>query len=268
MQRGGSPFHDSMQDRFDYATYWWIIDRLRATHRCLRFADVVRDEPDEPYFLLRHDVDYSPNAALRMAEQEAGRGVAATYFLLLSSDYYNLLTPQHSGFARRLVALGHEVGLHYDLNFFLPFPQAEWPALLRSQVRLLSELAGSPVLSIALHQPALNREDPFREDSSLGLLNAYDDRFIREMEYMADSCRAWRDRGWDMLESGDIPRRLHLGLHPVNWSDDDRDRQTIYRSVHDELIETIRAAGDELLTKIAVHSGALEHEARTSRGSK
>ena len=44
----------------------------------------------------------------------------------------------------------------------------------------------------------------------------------------------------------------------------DRDRESIFRSVHDELCEGVRRAGDELLAKIAVHSGVREHEARAA----
>jgi hypothetical protein len=38
----------------------------------------------------------------------------------------------------------------------------------------------------------------------------------------------------------------------------------IFRSVHDELCADVRRAGDELLAKIAVHSGVREHEARAA----
>lgn len=251
-----------VRDRFDYETYWWLLGRITATHRCVRFADLLEGEPAEPYFLLRHDIDYSPAAALTLAKQEAERGVAATYFILPNSMYYNILTPEHGGFAREIASLGHEIGLHYDVNFFHSFPRTEWEGLLQTQARLLGELAGTTVMSIALHQPGLNHHDPFRGNSSLGFLNAYDDRFIREMTYVSDSCRAWRDSGWQMFESGDLPRKLHLTLHPINWAEEDRDRETIFRSVHDDLCDSIHAAGDELLEKIAAHSGVREHEAR------
>jgi len=97
---------------------------------------------------------------------------------------------------------------------------------------MLSDLAGTEVVSIAMHQPALNGEDPFRGED--GLINAYEARFVRDTMYVTDSCRAWRDSGWSMLETGVIPRRLQLLLHPINWADRDRDRVSIFRSVHDD----------------------------------
>jgi hypothetical protein len=252
-----------VRDRFDLETYWWILARVAATNRCLRFRDFAGGDPGEPFFILRHDVDYSPAAALRLAEAEASRGISASYFLLTGTLYYNLLAPEHAHVARRLAELGHEVGLHYDVNFFQAFPRGEWGRLLRTQAQLLGELAGAPVVSIAMHQPALNGGDPFGQDS--GFINAYDPAFVRETLYVSDSCRAWRDQGWSMLESGVIPKRLQLALHPINWSPQDRDRVSVFRSVHEDLIQDVRRAGEELLAKVAVHSGVLEHEKRVAR---
>ena len=100
-----------IRDRFDYETYWWLLDRLSRTHRAVRFIDLREGFPAEPFFILRHDVDYSTAAALRLARLEAERGVYATYFLLPNSFYYNLLSPEHADVPSRLAALGHEVDL-------------------------------------------------------------------------------------------------------------------------------------------------------------
>jgi hypothetical protein len=250
-----------LRDAFDSATYWSLLSGIAATHRIVRFADLREGEPDGAFCILRHDVDYSPAAALRLAEQEAARGIRATFFLLAGTNYYNLLAPEHAHVAQALATLGHEVGLHYDVRSFLPYPREQWPRLLRAQATLLGELAGNPVTTIAMHQPALHGDDPFRGED-LGFLNAYDDRFTRDMTYVSDSCRAWRNREWAMLSSGELPRRLHLCLHPINWSETDRDRETIFRAVHDELMAATASARDELLAKIACHGGVLEHEGR------
>jgi hypothetical protein len=247
-------------DSFDYATYWSLLSGIAATHRIAPFADV--SDAESPFCILRHDVDYSPAAALRLAEQEAARGIRATYFLLAGTSYYNLLAPEHAHFAAALAGLGHEVGLHYDVRSFAAFPRAEWSRLLRAQATLLGELAGRAVTTIAMHQPALHGTDPFRGEDH-GFVNAYDDRFTREMTYVSDSCRAWRDREWTMLASGALPPRLHLCLHPINWSEVDRDRDTIFREVHEELMSATAVARDELLSKIGCHAAVLEHEARS-----
>ena len=62
--------------------------------------------------LLRHDVDLSLDAALRMAEVEAAAGAQATYFLMTGSVFYNLASHEGERAIARLRELGHRVGLH------------------------------------------------------------------------------------------------------------------------------------------------------------
>lgn len=252
-----------MRDRFDHETYWWILDRLSRTHRQVRFADLKPGLPGAPFFILRHDVDYCPAAALRLAEMEAARGVRATYFLLLNTFYYNLLSPEHADVARRIAELGHEVGLHYDLRFLQAFHRERWEELVNEQARLLGKLSGVAVESIALHQPALVGEDPLR--GRTGFLDAYEDRFFKETVYVSDSCRAWRDAAWRLLTTGPVPDRLQLVLHPVNWDLEDRDRGAIFAGLHAELRDRLDEAERDLAEKVSRHSGVLEHEARLRR---
>src|SRR5581483_2867944 len=105
-----------LTDSFDYDTMWQLLGRIRDTHQLLRFCDLEAGSPTDRYCILRHDVDYTLYSALKLAHEEAARGIRATYFLLLNSAYYNLLSPSHGYVAAALVRLGHEVGLHYDVG--------------------------------------------------------------------------------------------------------------------------------------------------------
>ena len=69
-------------------------------------------EPRDGDLILRHDVDLSLDAALRMAELEAEEGAAATFFLMTESVFYNLGSPEGVAAIARLGELGHRVGLH------------------------------------------------------------------------------------------------------------------------------------------------------------
>jgi hypothetical protein len=253
-----------MKDCFDYLTYWEMLGRLTATHRAVRFVDLQDSFPEDPFFILRHDVDYSTAAALQLAEQESARGIHATYFLLQNGPYYNLLDPVHAHVPRRLTDLGHEVGLHYDARLLRSFTPDRWEHLMRVQIAVLETLSGATVTSIAMHQPALHGDDPLR--NAAGVLNAYDDRFVRDMPYYSDSCRAWRDEAWSTLAAGGrLPQRFQLALHPINWSARDRDRMGIFRALHQELAASIETEGRDLLEKIRRHEGVLEHDARVRR---
>src|SRR5438093_12176522 len=133
-----------MRDRFDLATYRALLDRVARANRNLTFADLGADPgagpdpalPGGRFFLLRHDVDYSPSAALRLAEVEARDGFRAPYFLLPGAPTYDLMAPEHAGFARRLVELGHDLGLHYDARAFAGLPPERRDDLLETLAKL------------------------------------------------------------------------------------------------------------------------------------
>jgi hypothetical protein len=94
---------------FDLGHYAELLEAAQAGG--YRFAFFDR-EPQAGDVLLRHDVDMSLDAALEMAELEAKRDVAATYFLMKRSDFYNLDTRGGAAALERLRELGHRVGLH------------------------------------------------------------------------------------------------------------------------------------------------------------
>lgn len=253
---------DPFRDSFDYETLWRLLARIGDSHRFVRFADLVDDQPPDRLCVLRHDVDYTLYAALALARGEAARGIRATYFLLVNSAYYNLLSPSHAHVPAALAELGHEVGLHYDVRLLQHFPRERWEMLLETQVALLAGLSGQSVRSIAMHQPGLNAHDPFHDTPRY--LNAYADRFTKQMTYVSDSCRAWRNTAWRTLTAGPLPDRLQLALHPINWAERDRDRLAIFRDLHVDLANAVLDEGEELLTKIAAHAGVVEHNARTA----
>jgi hypothetical protein len=250
-----------MRDSFSDATLLELLEGIRATHALLPFADV----PTAPgsYAILRHDVDYSPEAALRLARLEASRGIRATYFVLPGSLYYSVLAPEHALLARDLRALGHEVGLHYDMDTLRAFPPSERSAVLMAQIGLLETISGVKVKTIAMHQTGLHSGP--RPEPPPGVLDAHAETFCRDIPYVSDSCRAWTDVASRVLASRPLPARFQLVVHPENWGPVDRDRASIYEGLHAELRYRVSLAGATLLARIAEHPGVREHEARFSR---
>ncbi len=71
------------------------------------------DGPPQPGdLILRHDVVLSLDAALTMAELEAGAGAWSTYFLMTRSVFYNLASNEGVAAVARLRDLGHRVAHH------------------------------------------------------------------------------------------------------------------------------------------------------------
>jgi hypothetical protein len=177
-----------MSCSFDLTHYAEILEAAKAGG--YRFA--FFDTPPEPgTVILRHDVDLSIDAALRLAEVEADAGAAATYFLMTRSEFYNLDSQSGEDAVDRLRRLGHRVGLH-----------AVWPYVDRDD-------RFDPVL--AWHNP-----DPeYMRDPVEELVNVMEAPWADV--YRSDSNQHWRQGcPHEELAAGAF-ERLQLLTHPEIW---------------------------------------------------
>jgi hypothetical protein len=175
---------------FDLAHYRELLEAARAGG--YRFAFFDRD-PAPGDLLLRHDVDLSLEAAVELAEMEAGMGASATYFLMTESVFYNLASREGEAAVGRLRALGHRVGLH------AVYPRAEVDERF------------DPV--VAWHNP----EPAFMSASMDGAANAMEPSFFVPGRYRSDSNQRWREGcPHEALAHGDF-EWLQLLTHPEIW---------------------------------------------------
>jgi hypothetical protein len=178
----------AMTCAFDLEHYVEILEAAQAGGYQFGFFD---REPEPGTVLLRHDVDLSLRAALRLAEVEAGAGVAATYFVMTGSEFYNLNAPSGEAALERLRALGHRVGQH-----------AVWPD---------AEHDGRFDPVFAWHNP-----DPeFMREPVDGLVNVMAPPWADV--YRSDSNQNWRQGcPHEELRAGAF-ERLQLHTHPAIW---------------------------------------------------
>jgi hypothetical protein len=177
--------------RFDLAHYRELLQTARDGGYRWAFFD---REPEAGDLLLRHDVDLSLDAALRMAELEAEEGAAATYFLMTESVFYNLASTEGRTAIDRLRELGHRVGLH-----------AVWPN---------AQLDGRFDPVVAWHNP-----DPDYMSAPVdGAVNVMQPPWFSAETYRSDSNQRWR-QGCPHVElaAGAFPW-LQLLTHPEIWA--------------------------------------------------
>ena len=144
-----------MFNQFTYKEYKKFLSILKRGRKNLVFSDLRFNETPSSFYILRHDVDLSLSAARKMALFEAQLGIRATYFLLLSCEYYNLLSEKNCEFPAHLISLGHEVGLHYDITAMSKRNGTDLKAKLQLEADILSDLSGKQVRSIAMHNPSI-----------------------------------------------------------------------------------------------------------------
>jgi hypothetical protein len=175
---------------FDLDHYAELLDA--AKQGGYRFAFFDR-EPRVGDLFLRHDVDLSLEAAIEMAEAEAGRDARATYFLMTESVFYNLASRVGRDVLERLRALGHRVGLH------AVHPNADRDGRFE------------PVL--AWHNP-----DPdYVHEPVEGVVNVMQSPWFDPDHYRSDSNQHWRQGcPHEPLARGDY-EWLQLLIHPEIW---------------------------------------------------
>ncbi|MGV2334372.1 MAG UNVERIFIED_CONTAM: hypothetical protein LVR18_09730 [Planctomycetaceae bacterium] len=175
---------------FTTAHYREILQSIRASHRTLCFRDVHalgRSIFDIPKFvIMRHDVEFSIPAALRMAEIEADEGIQATYFLLQTSDY-NPFEEEEAVQIRRILDLGHEIGLHYDAALFERLG-VDPAATAVAQIQLFETFFRTKIHAMSSHMPMRSG----KTFSVPGVIDTYDPMFLTEMKYISDSTQSWR----------------------------------------------------------------------------
>jgi len=175
---------------------------------------------------LRHDIDFSPEAALPMARLEAELGCVATYYFLHTGPY-DLTKGTEGDALKEIASMGHEIGLHYDL---MTYPDQEMEEHLKAECRHLAALSGVDINTITMHQPHQGGGDPFREHADL--FHPHDPRYQGGVTYISDSCRAWRDETLLTCFGDHPPERLLLLTHPALWLDGSvEDRMTYLEEV-------------------------------------
>jgi hypothetical protein len=251
-----------MFEQFTYEGYIQLLNAIRTGRQNLCFSDFRAYDPPR-FFLLRHDIDFSLGAALKMAQLEAEHGFRATYFLLLSCEYYNLLAEGCCKIPRQLVNLGHEVGLHYDVRAMAERAGGALEQQLQFEMGVLETMTGRPIHSIAMHNPSVYGDDPFAAET--GFVNAYHDRFTKAIAYYSDSCGAWRDAAYEALNSLQLPERFQLLIHPFFWSDMPGNRWDRLNIWVEETNLRLKDRQEHFRQLWLNHAGVREHESRLTK---
>lgn len=211
---------------FTYDTYEDLLVRLQS--RGYEFAS-YGGPVEEGEVLLRHDVDWSPRRAARMAQIEADNDVSATYFFLLSSPFYNALYGKTREAIDRITALGHDVGLHFSPHQYWSSEPTdeELVAEVAREREILSSVVGEPIDTVSFHIPP----EWVLKRSYDGFVSTYEERFFTSIAYRGDSNQRWRRS--PPFDDG-FPERLQVLVHPGLWAETDQTfAERLYRERDD-----------------------------------
>lgn len=236
---------------FSRRTYSALLRTLAESgYRFSIFSEEADRQPEDSsgkWCLLRHDIDISMDYALDMARMEREHGVRSTYFLMLRSPMYNLMSRHATAVMEQLLDLGHDIGLHFDAGC----PRRKGMSLeedIRFELDILSSLSGQGIRAFSFHQPS---EEAIRLRITIpGVINTYHPDHLAGYKYISDSNRVWREMdpfefAWQGFD------RAQILIHPIWWMCEDEhtfdcwDRaiERNFDSTQHQLLETERAYG-------------------------
>lgn len=175
--------------------------------------------PDRKDVIWRHDVEFEPDLALRMAEIEHEAGVQATYFFQLHSPFYNLTEPHYREVFHQIKDLWHCVGLHFDSAYWGITDESQLNDYIILDKDYLEKNMGIEIDTFSFHNTT-----PFTQSCQEyrygGLINSYALFFKEHYNYCGDSLGYWRfDRLEDVLNDEKV-QHLQVLTHDANWNDE------------------------------------------------
>ena len=201
---------------FTYRGYENMLNKLTASGYEFSGYDNWKDK-NRPV-ILRHDIDYDVDKALKLAELEADAGAFSTYFVLLSSDLYNVFSDSCSRVLRSIRECGHHIGLHFDEKKHAGAKIGELAGLIRQEAEILQSVTGAPADTVSMHRP---RKELLDADLEIpGMINSYSSVFFSQFKYISDSRRRWREPVDEIIEEA-TEDRLHILTHAFWYNDEE-----------------------------------------------
>lgn len=224
---------------FTFVKYKELIQSLKQMgYFFSTFEEFCQEQVPDKLVILRHDIDARPSHALQCAEIEHKEGIRATY-------YFRIL-PQSNRpeVIRKIAALGHEIGYHYE-------EMSQTQGDTKKAIHLFEENLDYfrqyyPVSTICMHG------SPTSSFSNIDLWKHYDyhqwgiigepyfDIDFSQFMYLTDTGRCWNGQSFsvrdkvnginndrfrttnDIIEAatkGQLPERILITTHPQRWTD-------------------------------------------------
>ena len=209
---------------FSYSEYKDIVNMVKKHLPIVDFKDVY--ENNIPKFcVLRHDIEFSVDRALKLARVEADQlGVISTYTVQLRNNTYNALSEKNIKSVRKIRELGHSIGLHQNPP---SMHDSELIDYISKDIETLGHYYGFEVDSFAFHRCGSNPQLLEKYIQVPGKINCYAKEFFHyfqgetpselNVHYVADSNHIWK-YGHPLYLNFDKVNKLQLLTHPYSWS--------------------------------------------------
>lgn len=168
------------------------------------------------FVIMRHDIDFDLQKAVHLAEIENQMGISSVYFVLISSNFYNIISECNTRYLNEIASYGHEIGLHFDEAKYKELNIQQIEEKVFEEAGLLEEIIGRDVKTVSMHRPS-----KIMLESDLDfchILNTYGKKFFKDMKYLSDARMNWREDVISILENEEFDK-IQLLTHPFWYTE-------------------------------------------------
>lgn len=199
---------------FTYLAYEKLIKQLKD--KGYKFCDYTNYIDENKVVILRHDIDTSLNKALEIARLENSLGVSAYYFVLLSTDFYNINSEKSLKILKEIRQLGGKIELHFDEKKYNLKSKEDYIKYVNYELDILSKILEEKIDVVSMHRPS---KDFLEMDLKIpNVINSYQKKFFNDFKYVSDSRMNWRENIEEIIDSEKYSQ-LHILTHPFWYSE-------------------------------------------------
>ena len=174
---------------FKIKDFNYLCETISNSHnKTYSLKQYLEQSPDRNYIIMRHDVDYNIDSAIKIAEIESRYGINSTYYIRLNKK----TTPEK---ILILKSLSSEIGLHYDALANVKGDVKRASSIFKRQFDFLNSI--TDVKTISAHGSSIkkSRNTDLIKEINMQEYNLIGDAMISvdfsELPYYTDTGRSW-----------------------------------------------------------------------------
>ena len=121
---------------------------------------------------IRHDIDFSIEYAYRLALSESRLKICSSYFFMMTSNFYNLLSSHNQKLVKKISSMGHKVSIHFDPTAYKDLKYFKY------EKNVFENIFGKKIDIVSIHRPRF-----FLKNNNIklsGISQTYQDVFFKK----------------------------------------------------------------------------------------
>ena len=198
---------------FGLNSYMYLLSIIKGgSKKIISFNDAYIGKTG---IIMRHDVDFCPLEASKIAEMEAEVNIKSIFFFLVNSGLYNFDTVENIQAIKNIISLGHDVGLHFDSTKYIN-ERSKLNLACENECNILKSITDKHVSTVSFHRPSPKFLG--MKAKIAGRIHSYMPLFFNKFSYCSDSQGDWMYDDPELLIKNSNIKNIQLLTHPIWWT--------------------------------------------------